>query len=212
MKTFIISLVAHCERVWWDPSYDGLRRAVEAIVSLQNELSASLQKPVTSTFCTHIDHDSTTSYVVDAKEAPDVVQLIVSNHNELGLHIHGPTKQHINAYQDQCIVPDANILEKLGLPRPQTYTAGDWVTGDTIVQQLELAHFKVDCSSYSLEGTLKRFGVELDYSRPTLLPYRPGRSNIRADGNSSIVEIPVSGNLTEFGHSVYSGFLPIQRI
>ena len=213
MRRFIIAFVSHCERVWWDPSYEGMRAAVNAMLSLQDRLSMALGKKVYSTFCTHVDHDSRTSFMVDAKQEPDIVKAIISHGNEIGLHVHAPTAEFRTGFQDECIVHDADLLEELGIPRPTTYAAGDWVTGTKTVKELERGRFRVDCSAYGLEGPMNRFGVALNYQSTSLHPYKVAPSDISIQGSSSIVELPVSGNLTEFRKVVYASLKPIhQRI
>ena len=211
MRRLYITLVSHCEKVWWDPGYDSLRIAVRAMLDLQRRVADGIRRPVTSTFCSFVDHPTSTTFVADAAQAPDVLREVLSSGNEVGLHVHAPTQELHTELQDRLISPDAELLTKLGLPQPKTYTPGDFVTSPQIVRYLEAAGFVVDCSVYTLQGSMDRFGVLVDYTkRQDLRPYHPDRNDLCAEGDSFIIEIPVSGHLTEFGGPEYDGLPPIE--
>lgn len=204
MRRFFVTFVCHCEKVWWDAGYDSLWVAVRAMLDLQARVSQYLGYRITSTFCSFVDHPTPITAIADAAEVPELFREIPSSGNEIGLHIHAPVELLHTGLQDRMIASDAELLTKLGLPHPITYVAGDWVTSPKIVVYLENAGFKVDCSVYALEGVIDKFGVRIDYTkRKDLHPYRPARDDICADGDSKIVELPVSGHLPEFAHHEY---------
>jgi hypothetical protein len=211
MRQFFIILVCHCEKVWWDPGYSALRTAVEAMLDVQARVAHVLGVSVASTFCSFVDHLNRDELIADAVEAPEITSLILSDGNELGLHVHAPTADLHTGFQDRCIAGDASLLASLGLPRPVTYAAGDFVTSPGFVAELERACFQVDCSAYTLEGPMDRFGVRIDYCRPDLKSYRASRHDLCGEGDSSIIEIPVSGALAEFSSTVYPHLPPIQE-
>ena len=124
--------------------------------------------------------------------------------------MHAPTEELSTGLQDRLIAADAKLLADLGFPRPITYTAGDFVTSAGFVSHLEAAGFKVDCSVYTLEGAMDRFGVWGDYTaRQDLRPFHPSYDDLCAEGASSIIELPVSGHLPEFGGWEYGHLPPI---
>lgn len=174
--------------------------AVQAMLDLQERVDQCLECSVTSTFCSFVDHPTATTARADAAHAPDILYTVLSSGNELGLHVHAPIEELRTGLQDRLIAADAELLTDLGFPRPITYAAGDFVTSSRFVSHLEGAGFKVDCSVYTLEGAMNRFGVQVDYTaRPSLRPYHPSRDDLCIEGASSIVELPVSGHLPEFG-------------
>lgn len=212
MKQFFISLISHCEKIWWDPGYEGLKLAIQAMLDLQQRVGQCLSTTVTSTFCTFVDHPTVTTVRADAVEVPDSLYAILAAGNEIGLHVHAPTTALHTGLQDRLIAADAELIATLGLPRPVTYAAGDFVTSPQIVSILEQAGFQVDCSVYNLEGTVERFGVEVDHvARANLQPYHPHHDDLGKEGRSSLVELPVSGYLPEFGGTVYPNLPSIEK-
>ena len=211
MKRFFVTLVSHCEKVWWDPGYRSLRMAADAMLTLQAWLEHRLGRVVTSTFCTFVDHLSSGEVVVDAAEVPDVVQRVLDGGGELGLHVHAPTASLASGAQDQFIAEDARRIAKLGFPSPTAYAAGDFVTSRGTISALEEADIQVDCSVYALEGPLERFGLHIDYRRPNLMPYRVSREDLCSEGSSRVIELPVSGWLPEFHSRAFAQMPLIQQ-
>jgi hypothetical protein len=207
----VVTLVSHCEQVWWDSGYDSLRVAVGAVVDLQAEAAHMLGSPVSSTFCTFVDHYETPARV-DAREAPDVCEMVVATGNELGLHVHAHHSDGDAESQERLAAADADAIAELGFPRPATYTAGDWVASADLAAHLVAAGFRVDCSVYALEGPIKSDGLTIDHTRRAdLRPYHPHERDLWSEGTSELVELPVSGCLTEFGCGALTGLPPIEE-
>lgn len=193
-------LICHCDRVEWlgsAYSYDDMEFAVrelaEMLVSVEREYNIEI--PVTYLPC--FMHENA-EYSV-AHERTDLFKELLKMENEIGVHTHVGYDRLPS--QDGFIIPDADTLEELGFPRPKTWAAGDWYTTSNTVRQLEEGRYTVDCSVVPLEGKFyhgSRKQFELDYSRcKTLSPYHPSYEDICRPGESSIVELPVSGWLPE---------------
>lgn len=211
-RILFITLVSHCEKVWWDSGYESLRLAVGSMVQLQTRVGERIGKPASSTFCTLVDHPTKDTWVADAENVFDLFQESLSYGNEIGLHIHAPVEGLSRGWQDEFIARDTKLVERIGLPRPVTYVAGDWVTTPRTVRYLEGAGFEVDCSVYTLDGSYDKFGVKIDYTRRSdLRPYHPAQHDICESGDSNLVEIPVSGGLFEFAQAGYEKLLPVEE-
>jgi hypothetical protein len=209
INQLLITFVCHCEKVWWDEGYESLTMAVRAFLDMQNYLSQKLGYKINSTFCPLIDHPTSDIAISDISYVPELFREIISLDNEVGLHIHGPIKEMNTGIQDRFIKSDTEFLTKLGF-KPVTYAAGDWITSENTVPFLEKSGLKIDYSVYNLEPLREKFGAQRDYiKRKSLRPYHPDCFDICLEGKSKILELPVSGNLTEFSQVIYSNLPPI---
>lgn len=193
-------LVCHCDRVEWPSSafsFDDMESAVTKVTDMVGRIEReySVKIPVTYLPCFMHGRES---YSV-AHERTGLFTELLKMGKEIGVHTHVEYDELPS--QDSFITSDADALEDLGFPRPKTWAAGDWYTTNNTIRQLEKGRYAVDCSVVPLEekfyhGTQKQF--ELDYSRcKTLSPYHPSYEDICLPGDSSIVELPVTGWLPE---------------
>ena len=139
----------------------------------------------------------------------------VDEGHEVGIHSHlpgahrpGHSYQGHYAYrldeegvlnQDAIAGPLRQVAIALGLPPPKTHVSGMFTFQRTTVQVLQEAGFTVDCSLLPGErGTHPAAGdFILCDNRPRSAPhpYRPAPEYPWSDGNSNVLELPVSGNL-----------------
>jgi hypothetical protein len=192
-------LVCHCERVEWDESYSfedmefAVRSMIEIVAKVEDEYGIRI--PLTYLPC--FSHEKDECFVV--KEKRDLFKELLKMGNEIGVHTH--VEYDDLPSQDRFIVSDANALEKLGFPRPKTWVAGDFYTTHNTIRELEKGKYAVDGSVVPLEGKFyhgSQRQFKIDYSKcKTLSPYHPSRNDISLLGDSSIVELPVTGYLPE---------------
>lgn len=102
--------------------------------------------------------------------------------------------------QDRIAAALRQIAIALGLPAPTTHVSGMFTFQQSTIQVLEKAGFTIDCSL--LPGIEKnRHNIAGDFiladnvRRKEPYPYRPASEDPWSDGNSSVIELPVSGNL-----------------
>jgi hypothetical protein len=207
---FQIVIVAHAETVWWDDGTRALEVAVGAWLDLQARLATRLGRPVRSTLCPLVDHPTPEKAVVEAGAAPGLWRRVLAEGNEVGLHVHAPTDRLKDGLQDRLVADDAGRHVAAGLPRPRCYAAGDWVVEPDLARTLEEAGFTVDVSVQTLFGPMDRFGARVAHRRPHLRPYRPSRTAIDREGDSGILEIPPSGELTELADRPIGGLPPVR--
>ena len=101
--------------------------------------------------------------------------------------------------QDLVAGPLRQIAASLGLPTPATHVSGMFTFQRTTIRALADAGFSVDCSLLpGVRGTHSATGdfvLADNRRRPDPYPYRPDLSDPWTDGDSAIIELPVSGNL-----------------
>ena len=145
----------------------------------------------------------------------DAYRFLEQGH-EVGIHSHlpGAQRQPRHSYkghyayrldgrgilnQDAVAGPLRQIAVALGLPAPKTHVSGMFTFQRTTIQVLAEAGFSVDCSLLpGVRGTHEAAGdfVLADNTRRDQpYPYRPSTEDPWADGDSPLIELPVSGNL-----------------
>jgi hypothetical protein len=140
----------------------------------------------------------------------------VEQGHEVGIHSHlpGAQRQRNHSYrgryayrldergvlnQDAIAGAFRQIAMALGLPAPQTHVSGMFTFQKTTIQVLQEAGFAVDCSL--LPGQKSTHPATGDFvlcdnrRRPSAFPYRPAQDDPWSDGDSEVIELPVSGNL-----------------
>jgi len=145
----------------------------------------------------------------------DAFSLLEAGH-EIGVHshlpgAHRPRHQYQGRYayrldelgilnQDRVAGALRQTAIALGLPAPATHVSGMFTFQRTTIGVLEQAGFTVDCSL--LPGVEKAkheasgdFILADNVRRAEPYPYRPAADDPWADGDSSLIELPVSGNL-----------------
>jgi hypothetical protein len=155
----------------------------------------------------------TCEFITDKLE--EAIRLYESGH-EIGVHSHLPgahRKRHSYSgryalriddngilNQDMVAGPLRQMLISLGFPAPVSHVAGMFSFQKTTIKILSEAGFKVDCSLIPNGGVIKHkalgnFVIADNRRRTVRTPYRPSLEDPWVDGSSSIIELPVSGNL-----------------
>jgi len=116
-----------------------------------------------------------------------------------------------NGLLNQDLIAGAlrQIAMALGLPAPASHVSGYYSFQETTIKVLEEAGFSVDCS-LQCGREHERFHATGDFilchtvRRKAPYPYRPATEDPLADGQSSIIELPLCGSL---GHGQAEGQL-----
>ncbi|MFX1573735.1 MAG: hypothetical protein ACFFB0_13375 [Promethearchaeota archaeon] len=145
----------------------------------------------------------------------DIFRFIEEGH-EIGIHSHLPGSQRKNGHtykgryaycidengvlnQDRIAGAIRQMAIALDIPPPVTHVSGMFTFHTNTIQVLEEAGFKVDCSlvpGEKLKHPATGDFILADNSRhKEFYPYRPSTSDPWIEGRSSIIELPVSGNL-----------------
>lgn len=204
--SFHFVLVCHAELgldgTW--TSYDRVQPAMEGIF---DRVAQATGKPIRSTYCL------TSEFIADRLE--EAARLLEAGH-EIGVHSHlpgshrqghrydGPYRLKTNAAgelnQDRVAGPLRESLIARGFPPPRTHVSGMFSFQPTTIRLLEAAGFENDCSlipngkviRHSITGA---FVIADNRRRMSRAPYFPDPGDPWSAGRSSMVEIPVSGNL-----------------
>ncbi len=120
------------------------------------------------------------------------------HHRYAGRYAYRLDKQGV-LNQDAIAGPLRQMAVSLGLPPPKTHVSGMFTFQRTTIRTLAEAGFSVDCSLLpGVRGTHDATGdfVLADNRRRTEpYPYRPSPEDPWADGESPVIELPVSANL-----------------
>jgi len=135
--------------------------------------------------------------------------------HEIGIHSHLPgahrprhsysghyryrLDEHGVLNQDTVAGALRQIAVSLGLPAPRTHVSGMFTFQRTTIRVLDEAGFSIDCSLLpGVKGTHEASGDFIladNTQRNKAYPYRPSIEDPWKDGNSTIIELPASGNL-----------------
>lgn len=206
MKQLHLVLVCHAELgldgTWHD--YDAVQPQIDNMLQRVADKTGKMPR---ITYCL------TNEFIVDKLD--EAIRLHQAGH-EIGVHAHLPgshRKRHCYAEpyhlrldadgilnQDLVAGPFRQILVALGFPVPVTHVSGMFSFQKTTIKVLEDAGFRVDCSLIP-NGRIIRHAVCGDFviadnrRRTDRHAYRPSVDDPWEDGRSSLVELPVSGNL-----------------
>ncbi len=201
-----VVLVCHTE-LDFDGSwavYDKIQPRIEEIVDRVGEKTGKRPK---ITYCL------TNEFMT---ERLDHAFRFIQQGHEVGIHSHlpGAQRQPHHSYQgpyayrldqdgvlnqDRVAGALRQIAIALGLPAPNTHVSGMFTFQSTTIQMLEKAGFTVDCSLLPVDEhthpATGDFPLRDNTRRPEPYPYRPSAEDPWSDGNSLLIELPVSGNL-----------------
>lgn len=208
MKPLYFVLVCHTELGLdgtWDV-YDEIQPAFEAMIGRVAQRTGQLPRV---TYC--LTHEFITDRLDDA------VRFFEEGH-EIGVHSHLPGSHRSgHSYsgryalaldprgflnQDRVAGPLRELIASLGFPAPQTHVSGMFSFQRSTIDVLSNAGFSSDCSLIP-NGRLIRHRATGDFviadnrRRTDRRPYFPCPADPWAEGNGSLLEIPVSGNLGE---------------
>lgn len=205
MSTLHIVLVCHTELDFsgsWR-LYEYIQPEIDALISRVEDASGKKPK---ITYCL------TGAFL--SERLDDAFRFLEEGH-EIGIHSHLPGSHRPRhrydgpyAYrfdekgmlnQDAVAGPLRQIAISLGLPAPRTHVSGMFTFQQSTIKCLVDAGFSVDCSLLpGVKGTHDATGDFIladNRRRKDPYPYRPSLDDPWADGHSSIIELPVSGNL-----------------
>ncbi len=205
MKELHVVLVCHTE-LDFDGSWGFYTRVQPEMEKLLKKVTDRSGKRPKITYCLTGDFLS--------ERLNDAFRFLEEGH-EIGIHSHlpgahrprhsysGPYAYRLNEHgilnQDTVAGALRQIAISLGLPTPRTHVSGMFTFQHTTIQVLAEAGFSVDCSLLpGVRGTHEATGdfVLADNTRRDKPhPYRPSEHDPWMDGNSSIIELPVSANL-----------------
>ncbi len=159
--------------------------------------------------------------VLVAQQEPDIWKRFVDRGDEVGLHIH-LHREHIHdetedkrfwcyahEFQHLFLEEDVERMVNFGFPPPKTYTPGWQMWRKEWPEPLVQAGFEVDSTimalphEYMLWPWILEYAAKIDVSpyilwnhRQSAYPFRPYRTkedDLSAEGESSLVELPVIG-------------------
>jgi hypothetical protein len=143
--------------------------------------------------------------------------------DEIGLHPHG-VAQNGRWDVDPFIAEDTRQLVAAGFARPKTFVAGVWAFYPSTLAILEAEGYQVDASVVAgptRQRQVDENGIVLhDYppsealadAGPFAVPYRLSRDSVVRRGDSSVIEVPVSGHLMDFAPSTENVVLERYRL
>jgi hypothetical protein len=221
MAKLHVVLVCHTE-LHFDGSWDLYERIQAQMDALFLNVAEATRKRPKVTYCVTGDFLS--------ERLEDAFRFLEGGH-EIGIHshlpgAHRPSHRYDGHYayrldddgvlnQDSVAGPLRQMAIALGLPAPATHVSGMFTFQQTTIRVVEEAGFTVDCSL--LPGVEKGkhpatgdFILADNARRKEPYPYRPAREDPWADGDSSIIELPVSGNLGG-GGSLTEDIASLQR-
>jgi hypothetical protein len=205
MKLHVV-LVCHAE-LDFEGSWELYERVQPQMEEVFARVSEATGKKPKVTYCLTADFLS--------ERLEDAFRFLQEGH-EVGIHSHLPgAHRPSHRYQDSYAyrLDDRGILNQdsiagslrqiaiaLGLPPPATHVSGMFTFQPTTIQVLGEAGFTVDCSllpgaEKSTHPAAGDFILADNARRKVPYPYRPAGEDPWSEGNSSIIELPVSGNL-----------------
>ena len=217
MSQFYITLICHAEHSsaseerkyeWseWVPNFLSLLDVIEE--------DTGCHIPVT--WCPVVEHRRERTTLI-VQEIPDIWQQIKDRGDEIGLHIHvypevdGKDERfgwYVHELQHLFLEEDVDRLVHLGFEPPKTYVPGMQLWRKEWASALLKAGFEVSSTIMALPskyvawlGLFEHFDIAptpylLWHHRPESYPFRPYRtqnSNLVAEGDSELVELPVIG-------------------
>jgi len=205
MDTLHVVLVCHTE-LDFDGSWQLFERVQPEIEAILSRVADASGKQPKMTYCL------TGAFL--SERLDDAFRFLAEGH-EIGIHshlpgAHRPRHRYDGPYayrfdeqgvlnQDAVAGALRQIAMSLGLPAPRTHVSGMFTFQRTTIQTLADAGFTVDCSLLpGVKGTHEATGDFIladNRRRETPYPYRPSAEDPWADGNSPIIELPVSANL-----------------
>lgn len=128
--------------------------------------------------------------------------------DEIGLHPHGIVENG-RWTVDPFIVEDTRRLTNAGFPAPMTFVAGGWAFYPSTLAIIEKQGYRVDASVVAGPTRQRKVDDEgnviYDYPPseaiadvdPFAVPYRLSRDSVVRRGNSTVIEVPVTGHLMD---------------
>lgn len=184
--------------------YDEVQPRIEELLKRVADATGKLPK---ITYCL------TSEFITDKLD--DAIRFHEQGH-EIGVHSHlpgGHRKRHDYSgpyafkldergllNQDQVAGPLRQILTAAGFPAPVSHVTGMFSFQKTTIQVLGDAGFKVDCSLIPNGDIIKHrvlgdFIIADNRRRTSRQPYHPSPTDPWSEGDSPVLELPVSGNL-----------------
>lgn len=128
--------------------------------------------------------------------------------DEIGLHPHGVVENG-RWTVDPFIIEDTQRLKEAGFPDPKTFVAGVWAFYPSTLAILEKQGYQVDASVVAGPTRQRKEdrdgNVLYDYppsqaladADPFAVPYRLSRDSVVQRGESTVIQVPVTGHLMD---------------
>ena len=179
---------------------------VPTMLRIREEVEQATGKPVKLTWALGTFHTTGQTPIFD--EYRDMFLGLLARGDEIGLHPHGIV-QNGRWDVDPFIAEDTERLRAAGFPDPRTFVAGMWSFYSSTLAILEDSGYEVDASVVA-GPTRQRLvdgdgNVIYDYppseaiveGDPFMVPYRLSRESVVRRGTSSVIEVPVSGQVED---------------
>jgi hypothetical protein len=206
MKQMHFVLVCHAE-LGLDGTWGVYSEVQPQIEAMFHRVADATGKMPKVTYCL------TTEFITDNLD--EAIRLH-GDGNEIGVHSHlpgGHRKKHDYSgpyalkldeqgrlNQDSVAGPLRQMLAAVGFPAPVSHVTGMFSFQKTTLQVLADAGFKVDCSLIPNGDVIKHralgdFMIADNRRRTSRQPYHPSLADPWVEGESTLLELPVSGNL-----------------
>jgi len=202
MPTLHICLICHTEG-----GANALDIGVSSMLRIREAVEQRTGQPCPLTWALGTFHATGQLAIFD--QYRDRFLALADRGDEIGLHPHGVVRNG-RWDVDPFIAEDTRLFCAAGFAHPKTFVAGVWAFYPSTLALIEAEGYQVDASVVAGPTPQRKVddgGIVLyDYpasealaaTEPYGVPYRLSRESVVRRGDSSVIEVPVSGHMPDF--------------